>query len=150
MVVHGYAELFPGIRNVARHRDILPTGGAVPAGMVVDKNNRCRAKVHRAADDFAGVNGGLVDGTLACHLVADQHVLAVQIQRAHALNRQMRHIGAQIIEQRLPRRQDRQLAHGFAEQAKRRHLDYLQRRNAGFAHPFFLQDTVGVCGQQGR
>ena len=98
MVMHGYAELFPRIRNVARHSDILAAGRAVPAWVVVDKNNRCRAKVHRPSDDFAGINGGLVYGALACHLIADQHVFAVKIQRAYALDCQMCHVGAQIIE----------------------------------------------------
>lgn len=102
MVMHGYSELFPRIGNVARHRDILAAGRTVPAGMIVDKNNCRCAKVHRATDNFTRVNGCLVDRALARHLIADQHVFAVEIERAYALNRQMRHVGAQIIQQRLP------------------------------------------------
>ena len=97
MVMHSYAKFFPCIRNVARHGDVLSAGRTIPARVVVDKNNCGCAKVHRAADDFAGVNGGLVDGTLARHLIADQHVFAVEIERAYALYRQMRHVRAEII-----------------------------------------------------
>jgi hypothetical protein len=77
MVMHGYSELFPRIGNVARHRDILAAGRTVAAGMVVDKDDRRRAKVHRATDDFPRLNGGLVDRALARHLITDQHVFAV-------------------------------------------------------------------------
>ena len=40
-------------------------------------------------------------------LVADQPVLGVEMQHAHALDADMRHVGLQIVEQRLPAREDR-------------------------------------------
>ena len=99
MVVHRYSKLFTSIGNVASHRDILPTACAVAAGMDVHKHDSGCAKVHCPADNLACVDGGLVNRSFPRHLIPDQHVFAVEIKRAHAFNRQMRHVRAQIIEQ---------------------------------------------------
>ena len=52
--------------------------------------------------DLADMDRGLVDRAFAHHLVADQHVAGVEVEHAEPLDRVMRHVGAQIVEQRLP------------------------------------------------
>jgi len=79
MVVHGDAEPLARLRDRPRDVDIRAAGGGVAARVVVDEDDRRGTEVDRAPDDFADVHCGLVDRPLAHHLVANQHVLGVEV-----------------------------------------------------------------------
>ena len=102
-------------------------GRGIAARMVVDDDDRGRAECDRAADHLADIDRRLVDRASPHRLVADQHVLGVEEQDAHPLDRRMGHRRLEIIAQRLPARQDRPpLDPGF-EQPQRARLGDLDR-----------------------
>ncbi len=70
--------------------------------MIMHQDDRRGAQVQPAADDLAGVYGCLVDGAFARQMIAYQAVAAVEVEHAHALQRQVRHVDCQVIEQRMP------------------------------------------------
>ena len=66
--------------------------------MIVHKDKRSRAHIHRAPDHFARVDGGLVNRTIADMVIVNQPVLAVEVKDAHPLNRQMCHVDGEIVD----------------------------------------------------
>ncbi len=79
VVMHRYPELLPRVRNVAGHGNVLPAWAAIAAWVVVYKDDGRCAQVHRAPDNFARINRRLIDLTFARDLIADQHILAVEV-----------------------------------------------------------------------
>lgn len=61
--------------------DVLAAGLGIARRMVVDDDQRCRAKLQRAAYYLAHMHGGLIDRPLGDKLVADEDVLGVQIKK---------------------------------------------------------------------
>ena len=107
--------------------------------MVVHQDHRRGAEIQRALDDLARIDGRVVDGARALHLVGDEDVLAVEEQHAELLTRRARHRRCAVIEQRLPRAE-----RGLAEQLRfgkpeRRRLDDLELRDRVLAKPGDLQ-----------
>ena len=94
------------------------------------------------------VNRGFVDRALPHWLVADQHVLRIEEQDPHPLDRQVRHVGVEIIEQSLPRAEHRPAFHILLEQPQRRRLGDLERRHRGFAEVAHPLDGLGIGRQQ--
>ncbi len=71
------------------------------------ENNRSRTEFECALDDLPNVYSSLVDRPFGYEFVADEHVLAVEMENSHAFHRAVRHIGVEIIRERLPVRQHR-------------------------------------------
>ena len=75
----------------------------VARGMVVHENDcRCR-QLQRALDDFAHVDGRVVDGAVALHFIGDEAVALVEKEDAELLAVLVALRGAQIIEHLLAR-----------------------------------------------
>ena len=108
-------------------------GLRIAARMVVDDDDRGGVEIERAAHDLADVDRGFVDRALPHRLVGDQHVLRVEEEDADPLDRLVRHVGAEIVEQGLPRAEHRPLLDLLLEQPQRRRLGDLERRRRAFA-----------------
>lgn len=93
------------------------------------------------------MDGGGVDRALAHDLVADQHVARVEKEHAETLDHMMRHIGVEIIEQRLPVRQHRLRGYLAAQQPQRGRMDDLDRGGGGLAHAGHARQRLGISGQ---
>ena len=122
-------------------------GFGIPAGVVVDEDQRRRAHIEGLADDLAGMDGGFVDRPLAEKVVQDQPVPGVEIEPAHPFMRQMRHVDVEIVEQRLPATQHRAVLHRTARHAPRRQRIGVQCRNAGIAHALDLAQRLRIGGE---
>ena len=102
VVVHGNPQQPPGFGDALGDLDVGAARLRASARVVVDQNQRGGAEVEAASDHFARVDRGFVDGALARHVVADQSVSAVEVEHADALDRQVRHVDGEVVEQRLP------------------------------------------------
>ena len=67
--------------------------------MVVHDDQRGRPQIERAADHLARVDRGLVDAAIGQMFVAQQAVFGIEKQDPHPLDREMRHVDGQIVEQ---------------------------------------------------
>ncbi len=72
----------------------------------------------------------------------------LEMEDAEALDRVMRHVGAQIVEQCLPIGQDRPLGYLRAQQAERGGMDGLQGGDAGLAHALHPRQRFGIGSQE--
>ena len=113
----------------------------------MDQDDRGRSQFESAADDLADMNRGLVDRALAHHLVADQHVAGVEVKDPEPLDRVMDHVGAQVIQQCLPVRQDRPGGDAVPQQPDRGGMRDLQRGDRRFAHAGHPGQCVRISGQ---
>jgi hypothetical protein len=121
----------------------------VAARVVVDEDQRGGADVERFPDHFARVDRGFVDRAFLRLVIEDQAVAGVEVEHPHALDRQVRHVDREIVEQRLPAPEDRlpaDLAAGHAPGGQR---DDLERGGADFAHAGHFGERV-VIGVENR
>ncbi len=149
MVVDSDAQQATGFGDAVGDLDIGAAGLGGAGGVVVDEDHRCRAKVQRAADHFARVDRGLVDRAFAHHVVEDQHVAGIEIEHAHAFDRQVRHVDGEIVDQRLPRSDHRRLAHFLAGKACGGDGDDLERGNRRLAHAGVPRERARIGLQHG-
>ena len=82
VVVEGDAEVVGGVLDGAGHGAVGGGGGRVAAGVVVDEDEGGGVQLEGALDDFAGVDGGVVDGAAGLGLVGDEAVAGVEEQDA--------------------------------------------------------------------
>ena len=118
--------------------------------MVVHEDQRRRAQLQGALDDFAGVDGRVIDRAALLLFVRDQRVLAVEEQQMELLDLAVGDVGAAIIDQPIPRPDDRPVAQFRLDQSQRRLAHGFQRRSPGDAEPRHLQEIVGVGGERLR
>ena len=90
---------------VLRHVDIGARGRRIAGRMVVDQDDRGRGEFQRPPDDFARIDGRVVDGSGLLDLVGDQRVLLVEEQDAELLALLEGHRRPAIVENLVPGRQ---------------------------------------------
>ena len=66
------------------------------------QNKRAGVQFKRAFGDLSRVDGDVIDSALALFLIADDDVLAVQINDAELFGFAVRHRGVTIIKQSVP------------------------------------------------
>ena len=101
----------------------------------MDEDDRRRPQVDGAADHLADVDGGLVERAAAHHFVADQHVAGVEVEDAEAFDGAVRHVGVEIVEQRLPVGEHRPLGDLAADHPDRGCLRDLDRGGGVVSDP---------------
>ena len=72
------------------------------------------------------------------------------MQDPHPFVGEVRHIGAQIVEQRLPAAEDRLCSHRLGDQVQGGNLDDLERSHAGFSHAWEILQDIGIGDQKAR
>ena len=97
MIVQLYVQPLARLQYIAGQRDVGAAGRGIAAGMVVHQDQRGGPQIQRAADNLTRMDRRFVDRAFADQIVANQAVLAVQMQHAHPLGGAMGHIGMQII-----------------------------------------------------
>lgn len=80
--------------------DVAAARHGISGRVVVHQDQSGRADFKRTADDLAGIDGRVVDRAVGDRL-SQQSVLGVQEQDPKPLERRMRHVSAQIIDQLL-------------------------------------------------
>ena len=125
--------------------DVLLARARVAAGMVVDDDDRGRAKRDGAGDDFADMDRGLVDRSGPQRLIGEEEVLGVEEQDADLLDRQMGHGRGEIIAKRVPARQHRPVLDPRFEQAARGRLGDLERGDHAVGQALAAQRLVRRC-----
>ena len=111
--------------------------------MVVDQDQGRGVEFKRPADDFAWIDGDVIDRATGLFLVRDQDVLAIQVKDAELLDLAMGHGSVAIIQQRVPSRQDRAVHDPGPGHALCRGLDDLQFGH--YSRPDAL-DLFQPCG----
>lgn len=149
VVVDGDAEEAAGFDDFLGDLDVGAAGLGGAGGVVVDQHQRGGADVHRLVDHGARVDAGFVDGPFGNDIVEDQAVLGVEIEHAHAFVRQVRHVDVEIVDQRLPARQDRQFLNAGAGEAAGGEADDLDRRGGGFLDAGDRLKRAGVGVEHG-
>ena len=90
-----------------RERYVLGRGRWIAGRVIMYEDNGGGFVDQRAANDFAGINRGAVDRSMAHDLIREQTVFAVQKQNAKLLSPFKLHRGAAIIQQGIPIGQER-------------------------------------------
>src|SRR3546814_6444861 len=85
MIVDAYAQPSARFDDVAGSVDILLAGRRVAAGMIVDQNERGRTQVDGSANHLPHIDCRLIYGAIAHIFIPDQHVVAIEVQNAYAL-----------------------------------------------------------------
>ena len=101
------------------------------------QDQRTRVQFQRPLDHLTRVDRDVVNRAACLGLIRDQHVLAVQKQHAELLDFAMRHGGVAIVEQRVPRGQNRLSDHPRPHHPLRRSLDQLEFQDHGRACPLY-------------
>jgi hypothetical protein len=98
MVVDHQAHRLGGGDDFLSHVDIGAAWRRVAARVVMHQDDRRRAEVERALDDFTRIYRSMVHCAALLHLVGDQRVLAVQEEQAELFRRLVRHDALAIIQ----------------------------------------------------
>ena len=101
MVVDADFERAAGLGDAAGGVDVALARLRIAGRVVVGEDQGGGADLERAAHDLARIDRRLVDRALAHHLVAQQPVLRIEEEDAQPLGRQVRHVGEEIVDQRL-------------------------------------------------
>src|SRR5690606_25191539 len=126
MIMDADIERGRRLNNLKRHVDIGGRGRRIARGVVVDEDDRGRAKLKRALDYFTRINGGVIDRAGLLHLIGDQVILVVEEEEAELLDLLLAHRALAIFKQRLPRADDVFLLDLGAEQLLAKRLGDLQ------------------------
>ena len=121
--------------------------GGVAGGVVVDDDDRGRAERDGAGDDFADMDRGFVDRPRHIASFASSMFLALRNSTRTSSTGEWRHRRLEIIAERVPAREDRPAFDTGFEQAQRRRLGDLQRRDHAVAQAFAPQ-RFGAGRQQ--
>jgi hypothetical protein len=100
-----------------------------------------------AGDDLADMHGRFVDASGPHRLVRDQHVLGVEEQDPHLLDRLMSHRRLEIVTERVPTRQNGPAFNAGLKQAERTRFRDLQCADDAVAQAFAAKG-VGIRGEQ--
>jgi uncharacterized protein (DUF433 family) len=80
MIMDSDIQGMASLDNGADHFNIVLTGARIATWVIVDPNERAGANFQDAVDDFAWVNGGVIDGTALIHFFTDQMIFVVKEQ----------------------------------------------------------------------
>ena len=144
MVVDGHAHVPPGLGDALGDLDVGAARLGIARGVVVDEDHRGGADVHRPADHFARMDRGLVDRAVAHVMILDQPVLGVEVEHPYALYRQVRHVGGEVIDQRLPAAEDGLVDDLAAGHAPRGGGDGFESSGAVLADAFDALERLGI------
>ncbi len=147
VIVNGNPQWTRRFDDLPSHRDVLFAGLRRPAGMIVHQNEAGAPKLHGLFDDFARVDRGLINRAVSHMLVANEHVARIEMQHSHAFHGQMRHISAQIVQERLPAREHWPTRRLFLQHAECRRLHGLESGDAGLTKPVHGAQCVPVRRQ---
>ena len=139
----------PAIRRVAL--DVALARHRIAGRVIVGEDQSGGADLERAAHDLARIDRGFVDRAFAHHLVAEQAVLRVEEQHPQPLGRQVRHVGEQIVEQRLRIGEDRARSTTSARSDVQHHVaDHAEMADAGLPGPRIAGLGVRPGGEHRR
>jgi len=123
--------------------DVAAAGLGVAGGMIVHQDEPGGTDLECAADDFARIDRGVVDRPVR-HGLSEQAVLRIEEEHPEALERRMRHVRAQIIDQLLTGGKDRP-AEGFMLEAAQHDVTHGGEQFDGS----MISDRPGLCGWSG-
>ena len=115
MVVNADLEGAACLGDAFGRLDVAAARFGIAGGMIVHQDEAGGADLECAADDFARIDRGMVDRSVGYGL-SEQAVLRIEEEHPETLERRMRHVRAQIVDQLLTGGQDRP-AEGFMLEA---------------------------------
>jgi len=106
VIMDGNAQWRARIDNFAGHVDISTRRRGVTGWVVMQENDRRCRQFQRAFDNFAGVDGRMINRASLLNLVGNQHIFLVEKEDAELLASFIGHGRAAIFHHGRPGRQD--------------------------------------------
>ena len=142
VVMHNDVHPLSGFENVAGQIDVGTAWLRITTGMIVHKNDSGSTQVHGAVNHLPDVDIRRIDGPLTQNFVSDQRISRVHIENANAFEPKTRHVGAKVVDERLPTREYRLVSDARLCQAQGACLRNLECRGDRFAHAIDAHERV--------